>query len=69
VTPSPSTATIYPGPHGNYVFNAATIFCAQGMSLPPGHMLPWSHRSRHYGPDPRLQQIIANLLRRAGCPV
>jgi hypothetical protein len=67
VTPSPWTATIYPGPKGNYVFNAATIFWAQGMSMPPGHTLPWSHSSRPHGPDSRVQQITANLLRHAGC--
>jgi len=61
------TATIYPGPKGNYVFNAATIFWAQGMGDPPGHTLPWSHWSRPHGPDPRVQQITMNLLRRAGC--
>lgn len=65
--PSPWTATIYPGPKGNYVFNAATIFWAQGLSMPPGHTLPWSHWSRPHGPDPRVQQITRNLLKRAGC--
>jgi hypothetical protein len=69
VNPSPWTATIYPGPKENYVFNAATIFWAQGMSMPPGHTLPWSHWSRPHGPDSRVQQITANLLRRAGCLV
>jgi hypothetical protein len=59
------TATIYPGPKGNFVFNAATIFWAQGLSSPPGHMLPWSHWSRPHGPDPRVEQITHNLLRRA----
>ena len=59
------TATIYPGPKGNFVFNAATIFWAQGLSSPPGHTLPWSHWSRPHGPDPRVQQITHNLLRRA----
>ena len=29
-------ATIYPGPKGNTVFNAATIFWAQGLASPPG---------------------------------
>ena len=64
---SPWTATIYPGPKGNFVFNAATIFWAQGMSTPPGHMLPWSHWNRPHGSDPRVQQITHNLLERAGC--
>ena len=67
VNPSPWTATIYPGPKGNFVFNAATIFWSQGLSMPPGHTLPWSHWSRPHGPDPRVQQITLNLLRRAGC--
>jgi hypothetical protein len=67
VRPSPWTATIYPGPKGNFVFNAATIFWSQGLSMPPGHTLPWSHGSRPHGPDPRVQQITRNLLRRARC--
>jgi hypothetical protein len=63
--PAPWTATIYPGPKGNYVFNAATIFWAQGLSSPPGHTLPWSHWNRPHGPDPRVQRIMENLLTRA----
>jgi hypothetical protein len=59
------TATVYPGPKGGVVFNAATIFWCQGLSSPPGHMLPWSHWSRPHGPDPRVQQITHNVLRRA----
>jgi hypothetical protein len=65
VTPSAYTATIYPGPKGNFVFNAATIFWAQGLASPPGHMLPWTHWARPQGPDTRVQQITHNLLRRA----
>ena len=65
VRPQHWTATIYPGPKGNFVFNAATIFWAQGLSSPPGHMLPWSHWSRPHGPDDRVQRITHNLLRRA----
>jgi hypothetical protein len=59
------TATIYPGPKKNFVFNASTIFWSQGLSAPPGHMLPWSHHTRPHGPDPRVQRITENLLRRA----
>lgn len=59
------TATIFPGPSENFVFNAATIFWAQGLSTPPGHMIPWSHWSRPHGPDPRVQKITNNLLERA----
>jgi hypothetical protein len=65
VRPQHWTATIYPGPKGNFVFNASTIFWSQGMSTPPGHMIPWSHWSRPHGPDPRVQQITHNVLRRA----
>jgi hypothetical protein len=64
-TPQEWTATIYPGPKGNFVFNASTIFWCQGLSSPPGHMLPWSHWSRPHGPDERVQKITSNLLRRA----
>lgn len=63
--PQQWTATIYPGPKGNFVFNAATIFWCQGLSKPPGHMLPWSHWNRPHGPDARVQRITENLLRRA----
>jgi hypothetical protein len=64
-TPNQWTATIYPGPKGNFVFNASTIFWAQGLSTPPGHVLPWSHWSRPHGPDERVQRITENLLQRA----
>jgi hypothetical protein len=65
VNPAEWTATIYPGPKGNFVFNASTIFWCQGLSSPPGHMLPWSHWSRPHGPDERVQKITSNLLNRA----
>ena len=58
-------ATIYPGPKGNFVFNATTIWWSQGLSDPPGHIIPWSHWSRPHGPDERVQRITANLLKRA----
>jgi hypothetical protein len=63
--PQQWAASIHPGPKGNFVFNAATIFWSQGMSNPPGHMLPWSHASRPHGADDRVQRITANLLRRS----
>jgi hypothetical protein len=64
-TPQHWTATVYPGPKGNFVFNASTIFWAQGLSSPPGHTLPWSHWSRPHGPDERVKKITSNLLNRA----
>lgn len=63
--PAHWTATIFPGPKNSFVFNAATIFWAQGLSSPPGHWVPWTHGSRPHGPDPRVQRITANLLDRA----
>ena len=65
VNPQQWTATIYPGPKDNFVFNAATIFWVQGLSSPPGHTLPWSHFSRPHGPDDRVQKITQNLFDRA----
>jgi hypothetical protein len=62
--PGRYTATLFPGPKENLVFNAATIFWAQGLASPPGHILPWSHGSRPSGPDRRVQQITQNVLRR-----
>ena len=59
------TSTLYPGPAGNFVFNASTIWWTQGLAAPPGHMLPWSHWSRPHGPDERIQQITRNLIERA----
>lgn len=58
------TATIYPGPKGNLVFNASTIFWSQGLSSPPGHMPPISHHGRPHGPDERVQRITRNLFER-----
>ncbi|MEZ6104849.1 MAG: DUF6605 domain-containing protein [Pirellulaceae bacterium] len=65
INPQQWTATIYPGPKDNFVFNASTIFWCQGLSDPPGHVLPWSHWSRPHGPDSRVQRITTNLLTRA----
>ena len=58
------TATIYPGPKDNFVFNAATIWWADGLSAPPGYVTPVGPRSHPRGPDPRVQRITANLFRR-----
>jgi hypothetical protein len=56
------TATIYPGPKGNFVFNAATIWWSDGLSAPPGYVRPKVYTTPR-GPDPRVQQITHNLLR------
>ena len=57
------TSTIYPGPSGNVVFNAATIWWADGLSAPPGYMRPSVYTSPR-GPDARVQRITSNLLGR-----
>lgn len=58
-------SVIFPGPADNLVFNASSVFWAQGLSSPPGHILPWSHFSRPHGPDPRVQRITQNVLNAA----
>jgi hypothetical protein len=58
------TATIYPGPKTNVVFNAATIWWADGLSAPPGYKTPSAHGATPKGPDARVQKITANLFQR-----
>ncbi|HUS34848.1 MAG TPA: N,N-dimethylformamidase beta subunit family domain-containing protein [Verrucomicrobiae bacterium] len=57
------TATIYPGPKGNFVFNASSCWWADGLSAPPGYVRP-SVYTTPKGPDVRAQKITANVLRR-----
>jgi len=56
-------ATIYPGPKGNHVFNAATCWWADGLAEPPGYVRPSAY-STPKGPDSRVQRITANLFER-----
>jgi hypothetical protein len=57
------TATVYPGPHGNIVFNASTCWWADGLSEPPGYVRPKVY-TEPKGPDARLQRITVNVLAR-----
>ena len=57
-------STLYDGPKGNVVFNAATIWWANGLSSPPGHKNPSRHGVTQQGPDERVQQITHNLFQR-----
>ena len=57
------TATIYPGPKGNFVFNASSCWWADGLAEPPGYVRPSVYTSPQ-GPDLRVQKITANLLDR-----
>ncbi len=56
----PHVATIYDGPRNNFVFNAGTIWWAQGLSSPPGHVLP-ARVAEPQGPDPRVQRMMENV--------
>ena len=58
------TSTLYDGPKGNVVFNAATIWWANGLTSPPGHVNPSRHGVTQQGPDKRVQQITHNLFQR-----
>ena len=57
------TATVYPGPKGNIVFNASTIWWGDGLSEPPGYVRP-SVYTTPQGPDARVEQITRNILAR-----
>ena len=58
------SSTLYDGPQDNIVFNAATIWWANGLSSPPGHANPSRHGVTQQGPDKRVQQITHNLFQR-----
>jgi len=55
------TATIYPGPKGNFVFNASTCWWGDGLSEPPGYIRP-SVYTTPKGPDARVQQMTRNIV-------
>lgn len=57
------TATIYPGPRSNFVFNAATIWWADGLSAPPGYVRPKVY-TEPKGPDERVARMTRNILER-----
>ena len=61
---TPHEATIYDGPKGNVVFNAGTIWWAQGLSSPPGHVLPAHKAAQPQGVDARVQRMTENLFKR-----
>lgn len=57
------TGTVYYGPSGNFIFNAATCWWADGLSAPPGYVRPKVY-TEPKGPDRRVQQMTANVLAR-----
>jgi hypothetical protein len=56
-------ATIYNGPKGNVVFNTATVWWNQGLSVPPGHVQPPKYGTDKAA-DPLVQQMMENILKR-----
>jgi hypothetical protein len=58
------TATLYPGPKGNFVFNASTCWWGDGLGAPPGYQHPAVYEARPKGPDARVQRITTNLFNR-----
>ncbi len=57
------SSTVYPGPRGNIVFNASTIWWADGLAEPPGYVRPATY-TEPQGPDLRVQRITRNILER-----
>lgn len=57
------TATVYPGPRDNFVFNAATCWWADGLSAPPGYVRPKAY-TEPKGLNSKVQQITRNVLGR-----
>ena len=57
------TGTVYPGPKGNFVFNASTCWWSDGLSAPPGYQSP-SVYTTPKGVDHRVQQITRNIVER-----
>lgn len=58
-------AVVYPCAKGNWVFNAATIWWAEGLSCPPGHIpARVGDVGGTFGVHPMVQRITANVLNR-----
>jgi hypothetical protein len=57
------TGVVYPCPKGNWVFNAGTIWWAEALSQPPGHIpANVDGNMRTFGVRPVVQKITANIL-------
>ena len=56
---------VYPGPNGNWVFNAGTIWWPEALSQPPGHIpAGYNPEMRTFGVNPHIQKITTNILNR-----
>ena len=59
------SAIVYPWSKGNWVFNAGTIWWAEGLSQPPGHIPAGQNSSMlTFGVNPHVQKITSNILNR-----
>jgi hypothetical protein len=59
------TGVVYPGPKGNWVFNAGTIWWPEALSQPPGHIpAGYNPEMRTFGVHPQIQKITSNILDR-----
>lgn len=56
-------SVLFPGPKGNLVFNAGTIWWGDGLSEPPGYVRPAVYTTPQ-GPDRRVERITRNLFNR-----
>ena len=65
--PKEYAGTIYDGPQGNFVFNAATCWWNVPLSSPPGAFYP--NEATLPTEDERVRQITHNLLRRMQQPL
>ena len=57
------TRVLFPGPKGNLVLNAGTIWWGDGLVEPPGYVRPKVY-TEPQGPDSRVQRITRNLFDR-----
>lgn len=55
---------VYPGPKGNWVFNAGTIWWPDGLSAPPGHIPARTFIAGRFGVNPAIQIMTRNVLQR-----
>ncbi|REJ66133.1 MAG: hypothetical protein DWQ31_15715 [Planctomycetota bacterium] len=62
--PGEFVATVYEGPKGNIVFNAATIWWAMPLASPPGFRHPHRVKADWTRDDPRVQQMTKNVFAR-----
>ncbi|TVR45324.1 MAG: hypothetical protein EA425_18315 [Puniceicoccaceae bacterium] len=58
-------ATLYPGPRGNWIFNAGTAWWPEALATPPGHVPAGTFQRRGPDDDERIARVTANFLDRA----